>query len=162
MIEFPINVVTVSNSGEEVHCVTCMSIERVFAEGLPPKAIIGILRRPLGSSEKIEPSNFTRNRVVVDFMHDVISRRCPEIADLKSAARRQGEGWVYLLDARTKTPKGAVPPEDIIGAFAVKAGEIVSGSYAPNPRHLLFSSNGIFQLPPEFRKMLLDELHAPK
>src|SRR5262249_21366909 len=34
-------------------------------------------------------------------------------------ALRQQDGWIYILDGRTPTPQGAVPPEDISGAFEV-------------------------------------------
>jgi hypothetical protein len=94
----------------------------------------------------------------VDFLHVVIARRGPELPGLVAAARSQGDGWVYIIDQRTPTPGDAVPPEDIVGAFEVKAGEVVPGSYWPNPKHAILSARGFFQLGDELQACLLEEL----
>ena len=47
--------------------------EHVFAHGLTPKAIVGVLLRPLEPGEGITPAVFARNPVFVDFMHEVIA-----------------------------------------------------------------------------------------
>jgi hypothetical protein len=57
-------------------------------------------------------------------------------------AARLGNGWVYIIDQRTPTPGGQVPPEDIIGAFEVKDGDILPGSYRASPNHMILSPNG--------------------
>jgi hypothetical protein len=44
-----------------------------------------------------------------------------------------GPRLVYLLDARTPDPSGRVPPHDIIGAFDVRDGALVTGSYRHAP-----------------------------
>jgi hypothetical protein len=107
--------------------------------GLPPEIVVGVLRGPVESVEAITPAVFARNRVFVDFMHSVIARRGPELPGLVAAARRQGDGWVYIIDQRTPTPQGAVPPEDIVGAFEVKGGQVVPGSYRPSSNHMILS-----------------------
>ncbi len=65
---------------------------------------------------------------------------------------------MYLIDARTPTPAGVVPPSDIIGAFEVRAGEVVPRSYQPNVNHLLVSSNGLFKLESALHEKLVERL----
>ena len=67
-------------------------------------------------------------------------------------------GWVYVIDQRTRTPQGRIPPEDIIGAFAVQRGQVVPASYQRCPQHLILSADGFFQLGAELQACLLDEL----
>jgi hypothetical protein len=81
---------------------------------------------PLVTSHNITASNFARDRVFVEFLHDVISRCGASSTGLVAAAKSQVEGWVYVLDGRTPTPQDSVPPEDILGAFQVKAGQLES------------------------------------
>ncbi len=70
-------------------------------------------------------SVFARNRVFVEFMHAVIARNAPEMPGFIAEAKRQGNGWVYIIDQRTPTPLGAVPPEHIVGVFEIKNGQVV-------------------------------------
>src|SRR5262249_6475934 len=78
--------------------VTLLPPEEMFTKGLIPEAIVGVLKVPLKEGEAIKPENFVRNKVFYDFMHEVIARVGPELKGLKAEARRQGEGWVYLID----------------------------------------------------------------
>ena len=48
--------------------------------------------------------------------------------------------------------------DDIIGAFEVKEGVVVPGSYRPNENHQLLSANGIFRLEPTLREHLMDRI----
>lgn len=142
--------------------VTLLPPEAALAHGLAPEAIIGVLSRPLAEGEAISPELFARNRVFVDFLHEVIARYAPDQPGLQAEAQRLGEGWVYVIDQRTPTPGGPVPPEDILGAFEVKGGEVVPGSYRPNPRHRIFSTNGFFRLDAGLHQCLLREMAARK
>jgi hypothetical protein len=63
-----------------------------------------------------------------------------------------------VIDARTATPQGQVPQQDIIGSFEVKAGQLVDHSYKKNPNHVLLSKDGFFRLPSELREALRAEL----
>lgn len=158
MTESPMYVYEVDTpEGAKVY-LSCLNHEHVLAHGLAPEAIIGVL--PLRPDEPITPDVFARNRVFVDFMHGVIARRGPQLAGLIAEAQRQGEGWVYVVDQRTRTPQGAVPPEDIVGAFEVKGGQVVPGAYRPSPNHQILSADGFFQLGSELQPCLLEELTA--
>ena len=158
MAKLPIAVYLVDTPGGAKDYLSCLPHEQVFARGLAPEAILGVLLRTLGPGEPITPAVFARNRVFVDFIHGLIARRGPEQPGLVAEARRQGEGWVSVIDQRTPTPQGAIPPEDIIGAFEVKAGQVVPGSYRPNPRHMTLSADGFVQLGAELQVCLLEEL----
>jgi hypothetical protein len=160
MTELPINVCRVDTPEGPKDYVTCLSRDHVARHGLPAEAIIGALQRPLESGEAITPSVFARNRAFVEFMHSVIARRGPELPGLIAEARRQGEGWVYVVDQRTPTPQDAVPPEDIVGAFEIRNGQVVPGSYRASPGHMILSANGFFRLGSELQPCLLEELAA--
>jgi hypothetical protein len=158
MAELPITVCRVDSADGAKYYVTCLPHEQLCARGLAPEAIIGVLLRPLEPDEAITPAVFARNRVFVDFMHKVIARRGPELPGLIAEARRQGDGWVYVIDQRTRNPQGAVPPEDIIGAFEVRGGRVVPGSYRPFSSHIILTADGFFRLGAELQAFLLQEL----
>jgi hypothetical protein len=160
MTTLPINVCRVDTPEGAKDYVTCLSHERVFEHGLPSEAIIGVLLRPLKAGETITPEVFARNRLFVDFMHGVVARRGPQLPGLLAEARRQGQGMVVVVDLRTRTPQGPVPPEDIVGVFKVQDGAVVPESYYPSPKHMILSSDGFFQLDPELESCLLEELVA--
>lgn len=158
MTGLPINVCRVPGPDGDTDYVTCLPRETVFARGLPAEAVLGVLLVPPVVGEPITPAGFARNRAFVDFLHDVIARRGPHDPDLAAAARRQGDGWVYVLDRRTRDPNGHVPPEDILGVFAVKVGEIVADSYRANPNHMILSADGFVRLGLALQACLLEEL----
>lgn len=99
---------------------TVLAPDDVFARGLPGVAIVGTLLRPLAESEDASPDVFTPNPAFVRFMQDVLAKHTPLVDSFRAEARRQREGWVYVIDARTPDPDGTVPPEDVIGAVEVK------------------------------------------
>lgn len=39
-----------------------------------------------------------------------------------------------------------MPPEDIVGAFEIKNGQVVAASYRASPKHMILSANGFFRL----------------
>jgi hypothetical protein len=150
----------VSTSQGQRDYVTLLPSDVVFEQGLSPETIVGELAHPLGPGESIQPENFARNRVFVAFLHEVIARHAPEQPGFQAEARRLGNGWLYLIDQRTPTPQGPVPPEDILGAFQIQNGEVVPGSYQASSRHRILSSAGFFRLEPGLHQCLLQELAA--
>lgn len=158
MTQLPINVFHVDTvEGVKIY-VICAPIESAFENGTPGQAILGQLSRPLKPGDSIEPEIFVSNRMFVDFMHQVIREHAPKIDGLKQEAQRQRTGWVYIIDQRTETPAGDVPPEDIVGAFMVSFGQVVPGSYHPNPNHQILTHRGFLQIGPELETVLLEEL----
>ncbi|MBX7106519.1 MAG: hypothetical protein K1X57_20760 [Gemmataceae bacterium] len=154
----PITVCRVRTPDGVKDYVTCVPHQAAFASGLAPEVIVGVLLRPVDQVTAITPEVFARNRVFVDFLHAVIARRGPGLPGLVAEARRQGEGWVYIIDQRTRNPQGHIPPEDIIGVFAVQRGRIVPDSYQSSPKHLILSADGFLQLGAELQACLLEEL----
>lgn len=145
-----------SDEGDKDY-LTCLP-EEMLGCGLPSEAIVGTLHRPLADGEAIAPENVAINSAFVDFMHGVIARRAPQLPGFIAEARRQGEGLLVIVDLRTQTPDGPVPPHDIVGCFRVAEGAAVVGSYRPSPKHRLLTENGFFQLHPELQAALLEEL----
>jgi hypothetical protein len=158
MSEPPVYVCRVETPEGEKDYVTLLPPEQAFSRGLAPEAIVGVIARPLAAGEPITPAGFARNSVFVQFLHAVIARRGPGLPGLVDEAERQGDGWVYLIDQRTRTPGGAVPPEDIIGAFEARGGHLVPGSYQASPRYQILSRDGFFRLAPDLKAVLLEEL----
>ena len=89
----------------------------------------------------------------------VIARHAPQLPALRAEARRQHTGWVYVIDARTASPDGHVPPCDIIGGFEVRSGEVAPGSYRPNTDHKLLTANGVFRLEPALHERLMEQIN---
>ena len=158
--QLPITLCDVRTPDGLVTYATLIPPEEMATRGLAAQAILGqVLDRGRGD-DLLAPDNFARNRAFVDFMQEVIRRHGPSVPDLVAAARAQRSGWVYIVDGRTPTPQGPVPPEDIIGGFQVEAGDVVADSYQANPNHRILSQRGFLQLDPFLRQRLLDALAA--
>lgn len=142
------------------HYLTVLQADTVFSKGRIPEAIVGVLLRPLTEGESITPELFARNSIFVKFMHEVIARYAPDQPECRNEAKRLGNGWICVVDQRTKTPGGAVPPEDIIGALQAREGEIVPASYRPSPQHKILSDDGFFRLSPGLYQCLLSALQS--
>ena len=131
--------------------------------GLPDEAIAGLINSNPNTDDKISVEQVRPNPAFIHFMHDVIKMFGPDDPELQQAAMEQKEGWVYIIDLRTpEGPSGRVPPEDIIGAFEVKLGQIIRDSYRANDKHLVFSEHGLVQLPPFLSEALIRELKRLK
>lgn len=127
--------------------------------GIPRDAIIGLVAPGVPPEERgFTPETFQPNPSFVRFMHDVIGRCAHDVPALQAEARRVGEGFVYLIDGRTATPQGAVPPEDIIGFVRAAQGRVVPHSYQPNANHRIVSDAGLFELPADLHECLVAAL----
>jgi len=104
--------------------VSALPEENGFVQGLVPQAIVGKLLKRSDDGAIVTPANFVRNKEFVEFLHEVIGRYGPELPGLLAEAKRLGRGRVFVIDGRTPTPQGDVPPHDIIGAFQVEGGVV--------------------------------------
>jgi hypothetical protein len=156
--DLPITICRVEHPDGEKYYLTCLPPEKLGVRGLAPEAIIGVLLRPLEPDEAITPAAFAQNRVFVDFLHRVIARHGPELPGLVAEAGRQKDGWLYVIDQRSRTPHEDVPAEDIIGAFEVRGRQVVPGSYRPFFGHRILTEAGFFRLGAELQAFLLQEL----
>ena len=130
-----------------------------FEAGLITEAIVGEYTHLLEEGESANDASFRPNPAFVRLLHDVIERHAPQLRGLQAEARRQGTGWVYVIDARTPTPDGEVPPCDVIGGFEVSDGDVIPHSYRPNPNHRLLTENGLFGLDPALHERLMERIN---
>jgi hypothetical protein len=158
--QLPIIVCRVQSAEGPRDYVTCLDEQHLTAHGLPVEAVLGVVQRPLNPGEGIVPANFNWNRSFVDFMHNMIARRGPKLSGVRGQARRQRDGWLYIVDQRTPNPQVSIPPEDIVGAFQVRDGQILPDSYHPSQSHVLLSNHGFVRLGPELQACLLEELRG--
>ena len=98
----------------------------------------------------------TRYHAFSECMHTVISQKAPFHPEYQAEAKLVGTGFVYIVDQRTPTTSGPLPPEDIIGAFDARDGEVVLGSYRANPRYRIYSDNGLVRLVPGLDECVLE------
>jgi hypothetical protein len=138
--------------------ISLLAHDLVFASGLAEETIVGACTQPIENGDPITEANFQPNEHFLQLLHNVIAAEAPKLPDFQAEAKRQGAGWIYVIDARTPTPAGEVPPHDIIGAFEVRDGIAVQSSYQPNSNHQLFSSHGIFQLERSLHDKLMERL----
>lgn len=82
-------------------------------------------------------------------MHSTIARASSELEYLLgSRARRQGSGWLALVDERAPLLYGRAPdPDDTIGMVQCQEGLVLPTTYDPMPTYRLVSPLGIFSLP---------------
>ncbi len=73
--------------------------------------------------------------------------------ELKNSALQQQNGYMYVIDQRAihKDTK----PYDIVGAFEVKNGQIIVGSYQPNKNYEIISTDGLFKLPRVYEENIM-------
>jgi hypothetical protein len=142
----------------EQDVVSLVGPELVFEHGLCTEAILGVLTPGSQPGDAFRPECFRQNPAFVTYLGGLMAAHILSDADLVREARRQAEGFVYVLDGRTPTPRDRVPAEDVIGAAAVNAGELVPGSYRHNPNHQLLTMNGYFVLPSQMEDILLFDI----
>jgi hypothetical protein len=145
--------------GGEREVVSLLEPEWVYQHGLHPETVMAVLP---GSAvpDAMTPADVQENGPFLRLLSRVIFENAGQCGWLQREAEVQGNGYVYLLDGRTPTPGGRVPPEDIIGAFEVREDALVTGSYRHNPQHRLFTTAGWFRLPPEIESALQTRLRS--
>lgn len=140
-----------------VGMIAVLPPERAVEAGLPSPAVVGTV--PRGSAE-ITHENFTPNREFSDFLNYVIGKYGAEDPALQGQAAEQGEGWVYMIDLRVGEDEEEISTEDVLGAFRVESGKVVSGSYRGNPNHAVLGERGLVQVDAWVQEKLVEELLA--
>ena len=146
----------VDKDGEKIKYLSLLDPKKAFKKGIIGRAIMGIVK---GDEIKVSQDNFISNREFKEFMQSVIAKEIFDDPSIKKQAKKSKDGYIYLIDARTLTPQGEVPPYDIIGAVKIEKGKLVSKSYQPNKNHVLVGPKGIFQLSNFLEKRLLREIN---
>ncbi|WP_375755635.1 hypothetical protein [Corallococcus exercitus] len=124
--------------------------DRVLAGGLPLHAIAGTLHSPSKG-----PDAFEANPAFVALLHRVVRECAPTDPGAQAEAQRIGKGWLYIVDQRRPPGEEGVPPEDIVGYFAVKSGRINTEGYTPNAGHRVFTHLGLVRLPGMLQDVLV-------
>lgn len=150
-------VFTVWKGGRALDYATVLPPEMFTSLGAVGEAIVGTLV-PSDTDGTLSVEAFTPNENFAQVLQHVVAEHAPGTEGFRAEAARVLNGWVYVVDRRTPTPQGPVPPEDIIGGFRVEGGQVVGGSYIPNPRHRLLTERGFFHLEDALHQQLVAEL----
>jgi hypothetical protein len=140
--------------GPTTRVLSYLKPDIAFHSGLPNAAIAGTFR-----AESDAPDDFVANPEFLELLHQVIIEHVPGSPGFAEAARKQGNGSISIIDHRTPDgPMGNVPPEDIIGAFAVVNGAASAQTYHRNPHYRVYTRNGLTRLPAPLHAILVDKL----
>jgi len=140
--------------------VTPLRPDFVQQYGLPPNAIVGEVTRRLAVGEKISPDSFAANPAFLDFLSGFLEAQAAQDPKMKSEAHRIVDGWVQIVDQRTRAPRGSEPAEDVVGAIQVANGVLVPGSFKRGEQYQLLSKAGFFKLGQKNHAALLQLLRA--
>jgi len=142
--------------GKYYTLISLLTQKDVIRLGMPNQAVIGQL---INDQYEISPDNFVQNKKFVDFFHKFIQSNAPRDAELRSIAKKEGDGFVWVIDARSdQNDINHVAMEDIIGLFVVKNGKIVKDSYTRFGSHRLLTTKGFFRLKPRLQSKLVKKL----
>jgi len=119
--------------------------------GLSPQAIVGVYDAD---------DSLVVNSTFREFLHETIAIAAPHDPDMQRAANAKGNGRLVYIDSRLPEALNPVPVEDILGWFQVRAGQIVEGSYVPNPGHRVVGAHGITAALGGMRQAMVNELIA--
>src|SRR5437868_200649 len=120
-------VIEIRRDGEPQRIVTYLEQDEVERlEGIPPQAVVGLL----AADDSLQVNTLFR-----EFLHETIAVAAPLDPDMKAAAQTHGDGRLVYIDSRVPEALDPVPVENILGWFQVRSGQIIEGSYRPNPEH---------------------------
>jgi hypothetical protein len=140
-------VFTAVMEGLQRYCLSILPKDKT----LLPQAIAGYLK-----SAQVDPAEFEENPVFKTFVHGFLARHLPTEPDFLKEGQKVGNGYVYLVDKRTKNPKGDVPMPDIVGAMNFENGTVLPDSYLPNKNYKLLTPKGFMSLPVALEEALLN------
>jgi hypothetical protein len=117
---------------------------------LSAKSILGFV---VDADKPVSFQNVKINPSFIDHFHKTIIFFAQFNDGIIHLAEQQQNGFVYIRDQRNKAETEA-KPEDIIGSFEVKNGELIHDSYVPNPAYRFISDKGGFELQKELEALL--------
>ena len=138
-----INIIEVMVDERPKFYCTFVSSELVFEYRLSKKIIVGEVDKSENGDFDFATS-FRANPAFKETIFDFARTEMYKDESLNNSAIEQQEGWVYVIDQRTKTPEGEVPPYDIIGGFKVEKSEMKG--FSENPNYQIRSLNGFTDL----------------
>ena len=134
-----LNIIETTVEGVNKYYCTFVPHEHVFKYGLIDAVIIGEVEKS-DSGEMDFINTFKENSLFKKTIFNFIETEAINEPSLITEAKKQNNGWVYIIDQRTPTPEGEVPPSDIMGAFEVTNGNL--GNFKANQNYQLKSDNG--------------------
>lgn len=135
--------------GKETFLLSIINPETDKEAKITGKAIVGFVA---DANKPVTFENVRFNPTFIDHFHKTIVFFSQFSDTIVSMVEQQQNGFIYITDQRSKTSDPG--QEDIIGSFEVKNGELVSGSYVPNPKYRLITGAGAFVLQKELEALL--------
>jgi hypothetical protein len=140
--------------GKQTNCISILPSDFVLKNSSGKRAIVGYLEK-----EDVDQDEFTENTAFKEFIHKTIANELPKETEFLNQGKKVNSGYMYVIDKRTKKPKGDIPFQDIIGAMNFENSLPVPDSYIPNNNYKLLTKDGLFQLPFSLEEKLLIELN---
>lgn len=145
------------DSREEHKYLTMVPLELIQEKGLLPEAIVG---EYFGlDNEQLELTSRTckGNIVFKEFMQNCFSKYASKLPLCIEEAKQNEVNMLVLADLRNGDD-GINIAEDVYGVMPVKGDAI--GEYVANDRFLIFTEKGPLTLPPDLKRLLMDELNG--
>ncbi len=146
---------TTETQNGKVNYLSLLPHDVVYKNGLCPETIIGtVIGEP-----PITVQNFQLNQRFLFYLHSIIVRFIEKNPLYKKQAKKIGDGTLYIKDDRMKHNRQSVAcKSNIIASIQVNNRELVVETYEPNAGYRLITGDGLFQLTPELRAFVIEEL----
>lgn len=125
-----------------------------FRDKIISKAVVGYLINPI---YPIVHQNIVYNHDFIDYFHKTVKISALLILGINQSYKNQKGGYVYILDDRADKNKKA-EPQDVVGSFEIKDGEILEESYTPNVQYEFISEKGVCKLTSEFETIFFEAI----
>jgi hypothetical protein len=145
---------TVTIDNVERNVLSFADPDDVLNKGLIGKSVIGYLKE---TDKEVLPENIVYNADFVEIFKRTIKTAALASVDLMKSASQQQNGFVYIIDQRTKD-QNETKARDILGSFEVIGGQLNTDSFQFNPNYQIISTDGLFRLPDNFEKAILNEI----
>jgi hypothetical protein len=155
------NVIVVDKRPGRACYLVPLSHEVVFRNGLPRPLIVGELidavEEVIGDARGgLDYDRFKPNPEFLRFLHAALAKHVARCPGVLQEARRQRDGYVYIIDARTPTPSGKVPTADGVGAVQIEGGNPIA--YHANPHYEPYGRNGLMRLDAWLEARFMEEV----
>jgi hypothetical protein len=130
----------------ERNALSVLNPDFEFRDKIISKAVVGYLINPI---YPIVHQNIVYNPDFIDYFHKTVKISALLTLGINQSYKNQKGGYVYILDDRADKNKKA-EPQDVVGSFEIKDGEILEESYTPNAQYEFISEKGVCKLTPEF------------
>jgi len=150
-------VISISGQNDdEIYLYSILPKNFISEHGLLDIAVVGqIAENKKNAENNLVVDSFQPNPDFVYMLHEFLDKFGRNAQFLLKQLPKQAEGtWLYLVDQRVDDTNASISPEDIVGGYMIKDGQL--GEYAGNPSHELLTKKGIFQLGVELKSELIN------